>query len=43
MSRDRESRGRGIRTGGLGSATSIQFLDQEAGPAVEDVHFGDTR
>jgi hypothetical protein len=29
--------------GGLGPATSIQFLDQGAGPAVEDVHFGDIR
>ncbi len=29
--------------GGLGPATSIQFLDQGAGPAVEDVHFGEIR
>lgn len=27
----------------LGPATSIQFMDQGAGPAAEDVHFGDIR
>jgi hypothetical protein len=30
----------GLAQGGLGPATSIQFLDQGAG-AVEDVHFGE--
>jgi len=33
----------GLAQPGLGPSTSFHFLDQPAGPAPEDVHFGDIR